>query len=133
MIRSAFTLILIMISRCVGAATGLEAWRDLDVRMESLPEPMHVNGLSVVLQRATGVVWRSCDALGSAVDSGRRCPWCGLTPWVMGHSVADSRTEVLQWRGVGANAELLGRAAILERNQDDTSSSLSVTGRMRSW
>lgn len=81
----------------------------LDVRIEAIAEPIEVDGLSLLIQRATGPdvdklarrVSDSWRAAGSSVQQLSDGGWQMVSRWQGKH------TELLQWRGAGPAAELL--------------------------
>ncbi len=83
--------------------------RGLDMRMEPPTESMEVDGVPIAMQRVTGSgvaelarrVEQRWTESGSEVRRLSHGDWQLLSRWSDGHS------EVIQWRGVGARAELL--------------------------
>lgn len=83
--------------------------RGLDVRIEPLPEPIAVDGVTLEIQVAHGKdvpelarrVEQRWQQQGSAVQRLQQRDWLLLTRWDQGHS------ELIQWRGTGPAAQLI--------------------------
>lgn len=111
MIGRFIAIALVLFSGCALSATGLEAWREFDVRIESMPGPVHVNGLAMVVHRAVGSgvapLWTrlSQQWVREVGTQGVRSDVSG--DWAILSRIQDGALEVLQKRGVGSNAELL--------------------------
>lgn len=92
-------------------ATALEGRdaRGLDVRVERMVEPVEVDGMALLVQRATGPdvaalarrVGERWRAAGSPVRELAQGGWRMASRWDAGHA------ELIQWRGTGDAAELL--------------------------
>lgn len=91
------------------AALEVRDGRGFDVAIESVAEPIEVDGVPLSIRRATGsdvprlasrivARWR---AAGSMVQEASQQGWQMSSRWDDGHM------ELLQWRGEGAAAELL--------------------------
>jgi len=96
---------------CVEAAPGLEQWRGPDVQIDVLPEPLRVNGMPFIIHRASG---KGVGLLAHSIgrqwikeegDEGIRSATQG--GWMVLSRIHDQNLEVLQWRGTGADAEML--------------------------
>lgn len=103
-----FVLALLAWTSCVGALEPRDA-RGLDVRMESLPEPLIVDGVVFEIQVASGSdvaelarrVEQRWRQQGSIVQHMQQRGWQLVTRWDAG------RNELVQWRGEGGAAQLI--------------------------
>lgn len=100
--------LLLVAASCAGAIEPRDA-RGLDVRLEALPEPVTVDGVVFEIQFASG---RDIQELarrmehrwrqqGSLVQRLQQRGWQLLSRWEEG------RSELLQWQGEGAGAQLV--------------------------
>jgi hypothetical protein len=108
---SAALMLLLLVASPMVAASELGRWRDLHVQVEPLTEPVVVNGVTLVVSRATGKdVELLAKRLGQkwSEESGTHAVRPGGNGnWRILSRIHDAGLEVLQWRDVGADAELL--------------------------
>ena len=105
------TLSLLLAASHIAIGADLGTWRDLHVRVESLPGPILVNGLPLMVSRATGsdvhqLAKRLSDKWHKEGGAqGVRAETNGT--WTILSRIHDAGMEVVQWRGSGGDAELL--------------------------
>ena len=104
-------LVVLMCNQSVGAPLGLERWRGFDVRVETIAEPIHVNGVPVVIHRAVGSgvaamaetirkQWvQEAGATGVRADA--------RSGWTVVSRLTEGNLEAIQWRGSGTETQLL--------------------------
>ncbi|MEO8308951.1 MAG: hypothetical protein ABI616_13015 [Pseudomonadota bacterium] len=103
-------VILLAASHLAGAM-DLGAWRDLSVHVDSVTEPISVNGVPLQVSRATGIdVERLADRLEQkwTRESGRHAVHTEMNGvWTIMSRIHDAGLEVAQWRNAAGEAELL--------------------------
>jgi len=129
--RVALLLAVLLTCRGVCASTDLELWRAFDVQIEILPESTHVNGLPLLIHRATG------SGVSSLVETLKR-QWIqevGIQSvrtdsrgdWVILSRIHAGSLQLLQWRGSGKSSELIWSSSNLRAHiQSPTHSVLAL-------
>jgi hypothetical protein len=110
MIRAPFIL-LILAASPFAFAMDLGAWRELRVHVDAIAEPILVNGLPLMVSRATGI---DVGRLASRIDQKWReesgdhgVRFSTHDNWRILSRIQGDTLEVAQWRGTGSDAELL--------------------------
>jgi hypothetical protein len=103
--------LLLMVGHGVSLAAPGEKWKGASDRLESLPEPVVVNGVALEVRSARG--WEAAALASRLPEEWSRSPEHPaarpetLGNWTIVSRIQGHHLEVLQWRGSGVETRLL--------------------------
>jgi hypothetical protein len=114
--------VILFAASCLASAADAEAWRDLNVQVEPLAEPILVNGLPLKVTSVTGsdveVLARRMGDKWISESDAHVVRFESHGSWKIVSRIHGADLEVVQWTGRGKNARLLwSRSELLARIQ----------------